>query len=199
MQLPAGDAVDRCVVHLRQHADAAVGESLDQVELPQRAAAVQRPGDDATDLLGENGVVTWGGQREFADVEVDVEVGIVEPVGVVESERHFGQPPAKRREAVQPSRDQRAQCVACGRAVRGGGRVVDAQSADVAVGAPVLQCEELGIGARQLTHIDHEGSGARRDRNGEKRGVRRGWKPSSPRARGRIAISSMLKPSGSLT
>ena len=55
--LVARDAVDHRVVHLRQQRHAPVRQALDQVELPQRARAVQRPGEDPRDRLGEPVVV----------------------------------------------------------------------------------------------------------------------------------------------
>ncbi len=47
------DAVDQHLVRLRQQRDLAVGEPLDDVDLPQRPAAVQRPRDDPADQLAE--------------------------------------------------------------------------------------------------------------------------------------------------
>ena len=87
-------------------ADAVRSEAVDQVHLPERARAVERPRDDARHLLGELLVVARRRQRQLADVEVEVEVGVVHPVRVVEAERHLGQPPAQRRQQRQPLGDQ---------------------------------------------------------------------------------------------
>ena len=94
------------VMHLRQQCDAAVVKTLDHVQLPQRARAVKRPRDDPRDLLGQLPGVTRSRQRQLAHVVLDVEGAVIHPVGVVESERHRSQAPAKRRQQVQPAADQ---------------------------------------------------------------------------------------------
>ena len=79
-------------------ADVAGLEPVDQVELPQRVGAVERARRDARDLLGELVVGAGRRERDLADVEVQVEVDVVDPVGVVEAERDLGEAPAQRRE-----------------------------------------------------------------------------------------------------
>jgi hypothetical protein len=94
----ARQAVDGGVVRFGEDRDAVALEAVDEVELPEWAGAVQRPGDDAGDLLGEHARIAGGRERQLADVEVEVEVGIVVPVGVVEPERDVDESPAKRRQ-----------------------------------------------------------------------------------------------------
>jgi hypothetical protein len=48
---------------------------VDDVDLPQRAAAVERSGEDPRDGLGELAVVAGRRDGGLADVEVEVEVG----------------------------------------------------------------------------------------------------------------------------
>ena len=55
-ELGAGRAVDRRMVDLGVDRGAPAGQPGDQVDLPQRAAAVQRPGVQPADLLGQLGV-----------------------------------------------------------------------------------------------------------------------------------------------
>jgi hypothetical protein len=86
------------VVDLGQQRYAAVLEAVDQIHLPQWPRAVERPGEDARHLLGQFRVGRRGRQRQLAHVVLEVEVGIVDPVRVVESQRHVPQPPAKRRQ-----------------------------------------------------------------------------------------------------
>ena len=72
----AGRAVDRGVVVLREQRPATALQALDDVDLPQRPAAVHRPPDDPDDLLGELVRPPGRGQAEVADVEVEVEVRV---------------------------------------------------------------------------------------------------------------------------
>ncbi len=73
------DAVDHRLVGLRDDREAAVGEPLDEVDLPQRAVRVERPRHQPGHQLGELGGRPGPGQRRAADVERDVEVGVVDP------------------------------------------------------------------------------------------------------------------------
>ena len=88
-----------------EHRHRSVLEPVDQVQLPQRPGAVERAGEDPRDLLGELLVGPGRRQGELADVEVEVEVAVVDPVGVVEPERHLGEAPAHRRQQRQPLGD----------------------------------------------------------------------------------------------
>ena len=64
--------------------------ALDHVELPQRPRAVERARHDPRDLVGELVVGARRGQRHLAHVVAEVELGLVDPVGIVEPERHLG-------------------------------------------------------------------------------------------------------------
>ena len=101
-----GRAVDRGVVHLGQLGDlAAVVDALDHVQLPQRPA---RSSGRATMRLTASAScwgVPGGGDGVVADVEVDVEIGILDPVRQIEAERHLDQPTAKRSELVDALED----------------------------------------------------------------------------------------------
>ena len=84
-----------------------VGQAVDEVQLPQRPRAIQRPRGDSRDLLADLGVRRGLGQRELAHVVLEVEVRIVDPVGVVEVERDAAQAPAERRQQRQALGHQR--------------------------------------------------------------------------------------------
>lgn len=73
-------------------------EPRDEVELPQRSGAIEGARDDVRHLLGQLCVAAWRCEPEFADVKVQVEVAVVDPVWVVEAQRYFSQPPAQRRQ-----------------------------------------------------------------------------------------------------
>ncbi len=147
-----GEAVDGRVVDLGQHRHDAVLEPVDQIQLPQRPGAVERPGDDPRHLLGELLVGARRRQRELADVEVEVEVRVVDPVRVVEAERHLGQTPAHRRQQRQPLGEHLLDVGELELAARGGARIEDRDPADVPALARVLEREELGVEAGQLAH-----------------------------------------------
>ena len=95
-------AVDRAVVHLHVQRDPAVLETLDHPELPERPAAVERRRVQVRDQLGELLVRAGGRHRNVSHVEVEVEVRVLDPVRVVEPERHLDDAAAERRQEVQP-------------------------------------------------------------------------------------------------
>ena len=78
-QVDGGHAVHERLVGLRQHRDAAVGEALDEVDLPQRLGAVQRTGDDAGDQLAQLLEAAGARQCGAAYVVAEVEVRVVDP------------------------------------------------------------------------------------------------------------------------
>ena len=153
-QLVARYAVHRRVVDLGQQRHATTLEPVDQVQLPQRPAAVQRAGEDAGHDLGQAVVVARRRDSGLADVEVEIEVRVLDPVGQVEAERNLGQAPLEHGQQVKPLADQAAD-VLCGKvAAGGGGRVVHRQASDMPVGPGVLHAQELGIQAGELAHGD---------------------------------------------
>ena len=162
--------VDGGVVDLGQLGDQpAVVDPFDHVELPQRLAPVEGPGLDAADHLAE--LFGSAGRRHgvMADVEVDVEVGVLDPVRQVQPERHLDQPAPERGELVDALEDQllgRFQP----RAARCAARVVQVERRDVAEHAGRLHVEEAGVDPRQLLH----GGMLRRLRGG-------GWRESGAR------------------
>ena len=102
-------------------------------------------------LLGQLPVVTGRRQGELADVELDVEVRVLDPVGLVEPERDLDQPAAERRDQVQPGLDEPGQPVERER-LGSGRRVEDADAADVAVDRRRLHREEGRVEAGELLH-----------------------------------------------
>jgi hypothetical protein len=84
--LVAGDSVHRRVMDLGQQGVAAALQSADQVDLPQRPSPIQRAGDDPRHLVGELVIVARRGESDLTDVEVQVEVRILDPVRMVQTE-----------------------------------------------------------------------------------------------------------------
>ena len=151
--LGAGHAVDDRVVDLREHRDVARLQAVDQVELPQRPAAVERPRGDPRDLLGELLVVARRRQRDLADVEV--------------AGRSRCRPPSRGSRGPAAPRPGASAAAAAGAAARRSApgrpaqlsepagrrrRVEDRQARDVSGLARGLEGEELRVEARQLAH-----------------------------------------------
>ena len=67
------DAVDERLVGLGEERDPAALEALDEVDLPQRAGAVERSGHDPRRELEELARRTRARQRGTPDVEAEVE------------------------------------------------------------------------------------------------------------------------------
>ena len=91
-KLPVGQPVD-------------VVEALDDVHLPQRPAPVERSRVQPRHLDAELPPVARLRQRDVAHVVLEVEVGVLDPVRVVEPERHLHQPLAERARHVQAAAD----------------------------------------------------------------------------------------------
>ena len=104
-QLRARRPVDSGVVELRQDREPVVGKSLDDVALPERPAPVERSTDDPRGQLGELFVGARRGQRVVPHVEVEVEVGVLDPERMVEGERHGPQAAPQWLEQVEATLD----------------------------------------------------------------------------------------------
>ena len=150
--LRSGHAVHDRVVDLREHRDRSAIEPVNQVQLPEGAGPVQRTADDPRHLLGQLGVGAGRRQGQLAHVEVEIEVRVVEPVGVVEPEGHLHQPPPERRQQRQPFRDQVLDVGQLEPPARRGGWIQDRQPRHVARLPGRLEREELGVEAGQLAH-----------------------------------------------
>ena len=123
--------VDDRVVDLRHHGLVPALEAVDQVELPQRAGAVERARHDPRHLLGQLRVAAGRRQRQLADVVLEIEVRIVDPVRVVERERHFLQPPAEGWQQRQPLGDHVVDVGELEAAVGARARIEHSHAADV--------------------------------------------------------------------
>ena len=105
------------------------------------------PADRVRELLGRSG----RGDGVVADVEVDVEVRVVDPVRQVEPERHLHESPPQRREhadAVEEDLLRRLVDVGPGDLRR----VEQVERGDVAEGGGRLHVEERDVHPRELLH-----------------------------------------------
>ncbi len=139
------------MVDLRVDGGTAALEPPDQVDLPQRAVPVQRASVYPRHLVLELARVARGRKRKLADVKLDVEVGILDPVGEVEPERCLDQAAPERWNERQPGLDQPGEALQRQR-LRCRARVDDAHAADVAVDGSRLHREKGGVEPSQLLH-----------------------------------------------
>ena len=99
-QVDGVHAVDQGLVGLGEDRDPVVAEALDEVDLPQRTAAVQRPRDDPRDELEQLLVGARTGQGRSAHVVGEVE-------GLVVGPHRAGQPTRDRHHALAVAGDER--------------------------------------------------------------------------------------------
>ena len=187
-QVDTHHAVDGGVMHLGDDADVAVLETLDDPQLPQRAAAVERAPGDLGRQLGELVEAAGSRQRGPPDVVVEIEVGILDPHRVMQAERDLDHAPAERLEARESVGDElphRLDREAAGNV----GGVEDHRRHDVHVRRRGFEREEGGVETGQPlhSHSDRRSVRAQRTRagrgpqGGRRRGTMSGWVgPISP-------------------
>ena len=104
------------------------------------------------DLLVQLGVGTRARQRDLADVVLDVEVRVVDPVGLVKAERHVQQLAPQHGHQRQPFGHHLGE-PGQGQRLGGAAGVEHAQPADVPGGVRCLQGEEGGVETGELLHV----------------------------------------------
>src|SRR5206468_2427754 len=97
-------------------------------------------------------VVARPWQRELPHVEVEVEVGVVDPVRVVEAERHLGEPPAERGQQRQALLHEPLYVAGVELAARSARGIENRHARHVAGLARALERQELRVHAGQLPH-----------------------------------------------
>ena len=102
-------SVDCRVVRFGEHRPAPIGKALDHVDLPQRVRSIHGTPDDARDLLGELVGSPWRGKPDVANVVIEIEVRIVQPIRMVELEWNFDETTAHRFEST----DHRPEAIVC--------------------------------------------------------------------------------------
>jgi len=152
------DAVDGGMVCLLQQRVAArchaldVVEALDDVHLPQRPAEVELARVEASRLDAQLAPVAWLGQGDVANVELEVEVAVLDPVRVVEVHRHLHQLLTEDPREVQATLDVLEDPLERHGAVRCRRGVVDRETGDVHGGVRRFEVDERGVEAGQLLH-----------------------------------------------
>jgi hypothetical protein len=96
------DAVGQHMVNLVDDRDPVLGQPLDDVHLPQRPAAVQRGARNLADQLVKLASATRSGHPRLAQVIVEVNVGALNPHGVMQLQRDVHQLKSKRCQRHEP-------------------------------------------------------------------------------------------------
>ena len=96
---------------LAEHGDSAIGETLDEVHLPQRLAAVQRGARDPADRLVEFASAAGAVDAVWPNVVVQVDFAVLPPHRVMELQRDVDQLVAERLQLVQPAVNDLAELV----------------------------------------------------------------------------------------
>ena len=150
--------VDRGVVDLGEDREAVRRkveeciETLDEVQLPERAREVERSRVDARCLDAELAPVAGLRQRDVAHVVLEVEALVLDPVRVVELERHPQQLLAEDRREVQAALDVLQEPLEPDVPAGCRGWVVDVDERDVRVGVSAFGVDETGVFTAQLAH-----------------------------------------------
>ena len=180
-QLDARRPIDGGVVDLGENAHQATLEPTDDVPLPQRARPVEGRDDDPGDLLGELHVVARRGDGDLPEVELEVEVGIVDPVGVVEVERVGHQLAAVDVEQVDALLEHLADLgIDVARPLP---RLEDDDRRDVSELGRRLHAQEGGVGGTQLFHRSLAWS--------RMAAARRAWALTALAARGHAGVGAL--------
>jgi hypothetical protein len=104
-QIGRRDAVGQGVVDLADDRKPVVRHALDEMELPQRPAAIQRSAGDLSDRGIQLAVTTWRSDLPASDVVVEVDVAIFQPHLAMQPARDVDQLIAQRFEQMQPPRE----------------------------------------------------------------------------------------------
>jgi len=150
-QLGARDPVDGAVVDLGDHRDLTPAQAFGRCTSPTALGPVQLATAHVTDELGQLLDASRRGKRPAADVVLDVECRVVDPVRVAQAEGDLHQSPAEDRGQLEPGAHKVAQLVE-GVAARDGGRVEHRRHRDVHVQAGCLQVQERRIEPCELFH-----------------------------------------------
>ncbi len=140
--------VDGDVVHFGHEGDLAVFEPFDHPYLPQRSIAVQLPAGDVRGKVGQLAHTAGRGEGCPLYMVVDIELGVVHPGGLPQTERDLDQPPLEHGEKRDPLHNPLADPPE-GVAPRHGGGVEDGHDHDVHVDGRRLHVEEAGVLAGQ--------------------------------------------------
>ncbi len=144
---------------LRQQRNAIVLQPVDQVHLPQRPRPVERPAKDPRHLLPQLLVRRRRRQRDLAHVVLEVEVGIVDPIRIVQAQRHRLEPPPERRQQRKPLGQHVVDVGQFEPPVRSSARIEHGERAHMPALPRRLQRQKLRIEPGQLPHLSSFSAG----------------------------------------
>ena len=157
-QVDPAHPVDRRMVNLGDIGITALGQTFDIVEpfdhgkLPRRAVEVERAGEDARRLDAQLPPVARRGQRHVADMVFEVEIGILDPVGIIEVEGHAHHALAHRLRQLQPAFEESEDVLEPDEPAGRSRRVVDQDRPDVHRRIARFQRNETRIHPLELLH-----------------------------------------------
>jgi hypothetical protein len=146
------------VVNLREYRKAVLRqidkavELFDQVELPERSRHVERSRVDAGGLNTELPPVAWLRQRDMAHVIFEIEAFILDPVGMIEVQRHTQKLLAKNRREMQAAFNVAQQSLESHPAFRRSRWVIDVDERDIRIRFAAVSIDKAGIFTVQLAH-----------------------------------------------
>ena len=150
-QVGRGEPVGQRVMHLADQGEPIVGHPLGEMELPQRAIAVQRRAGDLADDLVELAAAAGAGHLHPAQVIVEVDLAVLHPHRVVQLPRDVDEPVAQRVQQVQPALDRPSKHVEVEVAVEVGS-VDDRDLQGVRVQVGGLAVQQHGVHAVESLH-----------------------------------------------
>ena len=139
-------------MHLGQHRHPPALDTLDEPQLPQRSAAIERVGDQPPDQPLEFCASARRGNGDLPHVIVEVKLAVLDRPRPVDAQRGTGHPPAQHRQLGDASSEKVGDRVEA--EIRRLRRVTDRQSADVLGVLVCLDEQKHGIVTGQMLHSD---------------------------------------------
>ena len=136
---------------LRQHSHVSPLEALDEPHFPERAAALELVAGEFPDQRGQLAGATGRRHGDAPEVAVEIELGIIDPVGPVETEGNSHQALAQRWQVLELARHQPLPVLEA-EAARCGGGIEDQQREHVEVAGRTLGVDHVGVDAAELTN-----------------------------------------------
>ena len=130
-----------------------VVDPLDDISLPKRLVAIEDQRMQARDLDAEMPPVTRLGQRNMADMVLEVHFSLVDPVGAIEIEGHADKTPAQHRRDIQPLANMRHDIAQPDLATRRRTRIINPQHRHVHALVGLFHGEEEFVQTAKLFHV----------------------------------------------
>src|SRR5260370_13833732 len=126
---------------------ASARQPFDDRDLPQRLVQIERPGEDARDVIAERVVIARARQRGAAHVVREIEVRVVNPDWIADAARRPHELLAVARNEGQALLDRRREPERSASALHARGAFEDVRRADMERGLVALRVEEPRVDA----------------------------------------------------